>query len=138
MSSGVKLASDCVEVFNQLKLGRKFGIIVYKISADSTQIEVEEKVSGSEATFDKFLSLLPENNCRYVLFDYAFEEEGANKNKITFVQWCPETSKIKEKMLYTSSKDALRKALVGIQMEIQGTDKSEVDHAAFKEKVNRI
>jgi hypothetical protein len=37
----------------------------------------------------------------------------------------PDTSKIKQKMLYASSKDALRKKLVGIGSEIQGTDFSE-------------
>jgi cofilin len=31
-------------------------------------------------------------------------------------------------MLFASSKDALRKALVGISAEIQGTDFSEVDY----------
>ena len=33
-------------------------------------------------------------------------------------------------MLYASSKDALRKALVGIAAEIQGTDLSEVSYDA--------
>lgn len=40
----------------------------------------------------------------------------------------PDDSKIKQKMLYASSKDALRKSLVGISSEIQGTDMSEVAH----------
>lgn len=40
----------------------------------------------------------------------------------------PDDSKIKSKMLFASSKDALRKALVGISAEIQGTDFSEVDY----------
>jgi cofilin len=40
----------------------------------------------------------------------------------------PDDSKIKQKMLYASSKDALRKSLVGISSEIQGTDLSEVAH----------
>jgi hypothetical protein len=40
----------------------------------------------------------------------------------------PDDSKIKQKMLYASSKDALRKSLVGISAEIQGTDMSEVAH----------
>jgi cofilin len=39
----------------------------------------------------------------------------------------PDSAKIKEKMVYAASKDALRKALDGIASEIQGTDASEVD-----------
>ena len=38
----------------------------------------------------------------------------------------PDNSKIKHKMLYASSKDAIRKSLVGISTEVQGTDLSEV------------
>lgn len=40
----------------------------------------------------------------------------------------PDNAKIKQKMLFASSKDALRKALVGIAVEIQGTDASEVSY----------
>ena len=38
----------------------------------------------------------------------------------------PDDSKVKQKMLFASSKDALRRSLVGIASEIQGTDYSEV------------
>ena len=38
----------------------------------------------------------------------------------------PDTSKIRQKMVYASSKEAIRRKLVGIAIEIQGTDASEV------------
>lgn len=38
----------------------------------------------------------------------------------------PDDAKIKNKMVYSSSKDALRRALDGLQVEIQGTDYDEV------------
>jgi hypothetical protein len=40
----------------------------------------------------------------------------------------PDIAKVKSKMLFASSKDALRRALVGIGAEIQATDPSEVAH----------
>lgn len=40
----------------------------------------------------------------------------------------PDDAKIKQKMLFASSRDALRRSLVGIATEIQGTDFSEVAH----------
>lgn len=49
----------------------------------------------------------------------------------------PETAKIKPKMLYASSKDALRKKLVGIATEIQGTDLSEIAHDVVLDKVSK-
>ena len=38
----------------------------------------------------------------------------------------PDDAKIKQKMLFASSKDALRRSLVGIATEIQGTEFSEI------------
>ena len=42
----------------------------------------------------------------------------------------PDTAKIKQKMIFASSRDALKRALVGISVEIQGTDSSEVAYEA--------
>jgi cofilin len=40
-------------------------------------------------------------------------------------------------MVYSSSKDALRRALNGIHAEIQGTDFSEVSYETVLEKVSK-
>ena len=40
----------------------------------------------------------------------------------------PDGSKIKQKMVYASSKDALRRSLQGIAFEVQGTDLEEVSY----------
>lgn len=42
----------------------------------------------------------------------------------------PDNCKIRAKMLYASSKDAIRKSLVGISAEIQATDSSEISYDA--------
>jgi len=51
------------------------------------------------------------------------------------MSWCPETAGVKKKMLYSSSVDALRKALVGVQKFIQATDASEADKESVEEKL---
>ncbi|KAF8073886.1 actin depolymerizing factor [Lyophyllum atratum] len=50
----------------------------------------------------------------------------------------PDDAKIKQKMLFASSKDALRRSLVGIATEIQGTDFSEVAYESVLDKASRI
>lgn len=50
----------------------------------------------------------------------------------------PDTSKVKQKMLYASSKDAIRKKLIGIGTEVQATDASEISFEAVLEKVKSI
>ena len=46
------------------------------------------------------------------------------------------TAKIKDKMLYASSKDALRKKLVGVHLEVQATDMDEVEYDEIYQKVS--
>lgn len=46
----------------------------------------------------------------------------------------PETSKVKNKMLYASSKDRFKRELDGIQVELQATDASEMSMDIFKER----
>ncbi|KAF2070931.1 hypothetical protein CYY_007755 [Polysphondylium violaceum] len=136
MSSGVKIDPQTVETYNSLKLGRKFRCIFYQMSADNTQICVEKTLEPT-SSFEDMVAALPQSDSRYVVFDYEYQEEGATKNKIVFVNWCPDTAPIKKKMLYTSSKDSIRKALVGIQVEIQATDLSECSKEVFDEKCKK-
>ena len=46
-------------------------------------------------------------------------------SKIFFVSWVPDACKAKTKMLYASSKQALRNALDGVQLDHQATDYDE-------------
>lgn len=98
--------------------------IIFKLSDDNTQIEVEKE--SDSTSYDDFLNDLPPNSPRYGVYDFEYEKDGGKRNKICFYAWSPDEAKIKEKMLYASSKDALRRSLVGIANEIQGTDSSEV------------
>ncbi|ETW81624.1 hypothetical protein HETIRDRAFT_383987 [Heterobasidion irregulare TC 32-1] len=136
MASGVAVNPECLSAFQELKLGKKTKYIVYTVSKDNTEIIVEK--SSTSSSYDEFISDLPEFECRWAVYDFEFEKEGAGKrNKICFYSWSPDDAKVKQKMLFASSKDALRRALVGIAAEIQGTDFSEVAHESVLDKVSR-
>ena len=54
------------------------------------------------------------DDCRYGVYDYdyQFNPDGAEatfKSKIFLMSWCPDSSKIKKKMLYSSSFDTLKR-----------------------------
>ncbi|GAA5985433.1 hypothetical protein JCM10908_006972 [Rhodotorula pacifica] len=135
MSSGVQVHSQCLDSFQELKLGKKTKYIVFKLSSDNTQIEVEK--TSASASYDDFLNDLPPNSPRYAVYDFEYEKDGGKRNKICFYAWSPDEAKIKEKMLYASSKDALRRSLVGVANEIQGTDSSEVAYDEVLDKISR-
>jgi len=100
--------------------------IIYKISDDNTRIVVAEKAT-SDKSYDDFVKNLPENDCRYAVFDMEFTAQGMTKQKICLFVWSPDTSPIRQKMLYASSKDAIKKKLIGFAKEIQCTDHEELD-----------
>lgn len=61
--------------------------------------------------------------------------DGPASNKIIFIVWLPDTAKVKSKMIYAASKDALKKKLIGIGSEIQATDPSELEDSVIGEKL---
>ncbi|EJF63226.1 actin depolymerizing factor [Dichomitus squalens] len=137
MSSGVGVNPECLSAYQELKLGKKSKYIIFTLSKDNTEIVVE-KTGPTSATYDDFVGDLPENEPRWAVYDFDYEkEDGGKRTKITFFSWSPDDAKIKQKMLFASSKDALRRSLVGIAAEIQGTDYSEVAHESVFEKVSR-
>lgn len=78
---------ECLSAFQELKLGKKTKYIVYTVSKDNTEIIVEK--SSTSSSYDEFISDLPEFECRWAVYDFEFEKEGAGKrNKICFYSWC--------------------------------------------------
>jgi len=135
-SSGVPVHSDCITVFQDLKLKKKYKYIIFSLNKEATEIIVQG--AGNDDYEEFIVKALPETECRWAIYDFEFEKEGGGRrNKITFLSWSPDDAKIKQKMLFASSRDALKRALNGIAIEIQGTDLSEVSYEIVFEKANR-
>jgi len=126
MASGVTVQSACVEAFNDIKLGHKFRYIVYSLTPDLRQIRVL-KTAPPSANYDDFVEEFKEaelqRECRYGVFDAVYTlNNGQNRSRLVFFLWSPENATVKQKMVYTSSKDAIKKACVGIGKEVQACD----------------
>jgi len=99
-SSGVSVAPECIQAFNELKLGKSTKWIIYKISDDWKEIVVEE--TSTDPDYSKFreklLSAKSKNKRgeegiggRYAVFDVEYETQGEGKrSKITFISWVPD------------------------------------------------
>lgn len=136
MSSGISVDDACITAFQDLKLRKKYQYILYRLSDDLATIVIEKAVEDKGTSYDDFVAQLPDNDCRYAVYDFEFEKPGeGTRNKICFYVWAPDTAKVRQKMVYASSKDALRKKLVGIATEIQATDYAEVSHASVLDRV---
>eukprot|EP01087_Luapelamoeba_hula_P001671 TRINITY_DN11402_c0_g1_i1.p1 TRINITY_DN11402_c0_g1~~TRINITY_DN11402_c0_g1_i1.p1 ORF type:complete len:138 (-),score=30.77 TRINITY_DN11402_c0_g1_i1:6-419(-) len=136
--SGIAVADEVVHKFNELKLAHNTRYLTFQMSDDLTQVVLDKTSVSPSATWEDFTSDLPRHDCRYGVFDFEYEKDGGRRNKIVFVVWCPETSKIKAKMLYTSTKESLKKKLVGIGSELQATDSSEIARSEVTARVAHI
>ena len=102
--------------------------MIFKIENDSEV--VLDTVGDREKTYDEFAAAIQESGePRYGVVDYEFTtNDGRPNSKIVFVSWVPDTAKVKQKMVYSGSKDALKRVLLGIMVDINATDASELDH----------
>ncbi|MFJ7272606.1 actin-binding ADF family protein [Streptomyces sp. NPDC099050] len=132
MSSGTAVEDSCVTAFKELAT-RKVNTVLYRLSDDFSAIVPDSK---GTMTYEDFVKALPENEPRYAIHDYEFATtDGRKTSKIVLFSWVPESSPIKHKMVYASSKSTLRATLSGIAVEIQATDPGDLDREEVDARV---
>lgn len=130
MSSGVAVQQAVSDRFQEIKLKHCYRYMLCKLTDDLKEICVE-KCADKNASYDEFLrdmqAARSAGECRYAVYDAEYTtSNGQQRNKLVFILWAPEDAKLKQKMVYTSSKDAIKKKVEGIAKEIQATDNDEI------------
>jgi len=146
--SGVSVNPDCITKFNELKLGKELKWIIYKISDDWKEIVVEE--TSNEANFDVFRDKLLNAKSkdrrgkegiggRYAVYDVEYEAPGGEgtRTKITFISWCPDDAPQYPRMMYSTSKEAIKRALNGLAADIQANDADDIEFDNIKARVSK-
>ncbi len=135
-ASGMAVHDDCKLKFMELKAKRTYRSIVYKIEEKQKQVMVE-KVGDPNQSYEDFAAGLPADECRYAVYDFDFmTAENVPKSRIFFIAWSPDTSRVRNKMIYASSKDRFKRELDGIQVELQATDPSEIGLDVIQSRAN--
>eukprot|EP01064_Diplonema_japonicum_P030198 TRINITY_DN506_c0_g1_i1.p1 TRINITY_DN506_c0_g1~~TRINITY_DN506_c0_g1_i1.p1 ORF type:complete len:155 (+),score=62.51 TRINITY_DN506_c0_g1_i1:56-466(+) len=121
--TGVTCDNDCVQKYEALKTKSTCQGIEFAIEGDKI-IAAKEFAKGT--SWADFVKSMP-NEARYYVWDFSFEDEGVSKSKLLFITWNPDSGKIKTKMLYAGSKDALKKKIEGGLIEVQANDVDDLD-----------
>jgi cofilin len=128
-ATGVVVDDEVATAFNGFKLqSAGFKLRYYTYVIEGKQIIKIEKSGDRSKTYEDFCSDLPENGCRYGLIDLEFTtEDGRPTSKLVFITWNPDTAPIRDKMLYSGSKESIKAALTGVGIHINATDFAELD-----------
>ena len=137
-ASGVRVGDNCKLIFDSIKRDKKYRYVIFFIR-DEREIDVEF-VGPRNSNYEDFLENFKPDDCRYAVYDmeYFHITDGAGsskKEKLFLISWCPETAKIKNKMIYSSSFAALKKSLIGVNKYIQATDSEESSRDCVEEKL---
>lgn len=139
MASGVMVDAKCVEAISSLVKSRTYRSAVFKITDDMTKVQLEKTYAPGAGSpkedWDAFKKDLPESDCRYIVYDFAYEHQGATKQRVLFLLWSPEYSKVRSKMIYASSQEGVVTKLEGVQRQLQCTDAEEVQYEAIAKQL---
>jgi len=137
--SGVDLDPPCKVIFDEVQLKKKHRYVTFHISEGKIRID---KIGDRDADYDTFLTDLKakegdQDDCRYAIYDYEYVvnsqgTEPSFRTRLFLVLWCPDTAKIKKKMVYSASFDSLKKAFNGVQKVIQANSEDEIDKASVE------
>ncbi|KAK5917515.1 hypothetical protein CgunFtcFv8_012399 [Champsocephalus gunnari] len=153
MASGVTVNDEVIRVFNDMKVRKSSSTedvkkrkkaVLFCLSEDKKKIIVEEGKQilvgdigeSVDDPYGCFVKLLPPNDCRYGLYDATYETKESKKEDLVFIFWAPDGAPLKSKMIYASSKDAIKKKFTGIKHEWQVNGLDDIqDRAALAEKL---
>lgn len=133
--SGITVSEDAVNLYYYMKAKSAYRWAMWKINDAGTEIVITA-VGPNDCTYNSFLEMLPAQDCRFAVYDYQVtNSEGRNFNKLVFFGWSPETSKIRTKMMYASSKDFFKSHLEGLSIELQVSDMDDLLEDDIKQTV---
>jgi len=122
--SGVAVDDECIQMWEKMKT-KKIKSCRFMMDSAMKKIIIEPGSvieQGDEDAWKKFTSGLPEDKCRYAAYDVELVLDMGSgipptkRNKLTFIQWAPDKAKIRERMVASSSLDAIKKKCDGIQV----------------------
>ncbi|KAL2110271.1 hypothetical protein VUR80DRAFT_1381 [Thermomyces stellatus] len=146
--SGATVAQECITAYNDLKLNKKYKFIIFKLSDDNKQIVVEDASDEGdwEVFREKLMNATTKSKTgavgkgpRYAVYDfeYTLSTGEGTRNKITFIAWSPDDAGIQAKMIYASSKEALKRSLTGLAAELQANDSDDIEYDSILKTVSK-
>lgn len=147
--SGVKLAAEALNAYEAFKKQKScVAFLIFNVVKSDIVVEEEvldeqvpallaqAKAEGFNQTAtepDKYALLrsrLLKSGPRYatILLKHTKSGETRGSEKVTYIMWCKDDSAVRQRMLISTSKDAIVKKLVGLHIKCEANDESEIQY----------
>ncbi|RIB12695.1 hypothetical protein C2G38_2327992 [Gigaspora rosea] len=145
----ITVPDECVNIYNDLKLHKKYKYILYKFSDDKTHFIIDKAVetiasdendgTNYKKSYEKFYAELTIKKVPYfAVYDFDYEKLGEGcRKKIVFISWIPENADNKNKFISAASRQVLKTKL-DVSFQIDGTDAKEIAFETVLDKVRRL
>ncbi|XP_068183430.1 non-muscle cofilin 1-like [Antennarius striatus] len=145
--SGVEVCDEVKNIFDRMKKVKQGGdqsdrlrLVVFRVcgkNIDVTETMTNKQCAGKDV-YTIVRKHLREKDCCYILYDCHYRTvETSDHEDLILLTWCHENATIKSKMIYSSSKPALKKALNGIKLDLELTDFSDCSRKEFLTKLGK-
>ncbi|KAM9365588.1 non-muscle cofilin 1-like [Pholidichthys leucotaenia] len=129
MASGVKVDDSLKTMINDMRLvksgddeNERIRILTCEVT-DTVHVKdvIREKELEGKDTFNVLCELMDNCHCMYILYDCHYEtKDSGKKEELVFIMWSnDQKSCLKNKLLYASSKDAMKKCLSGVKHSLE-------------------
>jgi len=127
MASGVAVNPACGQLYNEFNTGAKlYRCVSFKINDKCTEIEVDtdtfqfKKVNEDSRqdtidTLELLCQRLTDGDAktiacpRWIIFNFDYtSHDGRSTDKTIILMWCPDTAKIKQRMVFSASDRAFK------------------------------
>ncbi|DBA79718.1 TPA: hypothetical protein ACH3X1_008386 [Trebouxia sp. C0004] len=136
--SGIAVTEDAVNLYYYMKAKSVYRWALWKLNDAGNEVVIAG-VGAKDSPLSELLGLLPNTDCRYGVFDYQFvNSDGCIFNKLIFLNWAPDTARIKAKMMYASTKDFFKGHLDGLSIELQANEHDDITEEAIGESVKSV
>uniref|UniRef100_A0A673LN53 Cofilin-2-like n=1 Tax=Sinocyclocheilus rhinocerous TaxID=307959 RepID=A0A673LN53_9TELE len=105
------------------EVGQRFKLVVMCLSKDRKSIVVDVE------------NCLKVKDCRYALYDCSYVSMESVKEDLVFILSAPETASLKSRMVYASSKAALKAKMPGLKFEWQINEPADREASCLVEKL---
>lgn len=136
--SGIAVTEDAVNLFYLMRLKATYKWALWQVDDGGTAVIIAA-VGERQSTWQDFLAALPDNDCRYGVFDFDFQTpDGQKLHKMIFLNWAPDTARVKAKMMYASTKDFFKSHLDGLSLEFQASDRDDISEQEVGDAVRAM